>query len=106
MNLLLTLLISAIAIAIAAYITPGAHVDSYFTAFVVAVILAIVNITIRPVLQILTLPLNILTLGLVSIITNVLMVLLVAELVPGFTLSGFWTALIFAVILALVNMVF
>lgn len=105
MNILINLLISALAVAIAAYITPGASVDGYLTAIVVAVVLAIVNSTIGPLLKILTLPLNILTLGLVSLIINVLMVLLVAKIVPGFGLDGFWTALVFAVILALVNMV-
>ena len=105
MNFLLNLLISALAVAIAAYITPGATVDGYLTAIIVAVVLAIVNSTIGPILKMLTLPLNILTLGLVSVIINVLMVLLVARIVPGFGLDGFWTALVFAVILALVNMV-
>ena len=106
MNILINILISALAVAIAAYITPGASVDGYLTAIVVAVVLAIVNSTIGPLLKILTLPLNILTLGLISLIINVLMVLLVARIVPGFILDGFWTALVFAVILALVNIVF
>lgn len=91
--------------ALAAYITPGATVDGYLTAIIVAVVLAIVNSTIGIFLKILTFPINILTLGLVSVIINVLMVLLVAKIVPGFQLDGFWTALIFAIILALVNMV-
>lgn len=75
------------------------------TAIIVAVVLAIVNSTIAPVFFILTLPLNILTLGLFSIVINTLMTLLVARIVPGFEISGFWIALIFAVVLALVNMV-
>lgn len=75
------------------------------TAIIVAVVLAIVNATIGPFLKLLLLPLNILTLGLISLVINVLMVLLVAKIVPGFSLDGFWTALVFAVILALVSMV-
>lgn len=105
MRILLNILISGIAVAIAAYLTPGAQVDGYMTAVIVAVVLAIVNSTIGPFLKVLTLPLNILTLGLVSLIINILMVLLVARLVPGFEISGFWIALVFAVVLALVNMV-
>jgi putative membrane protein len=104
MTVILNLLLSAIAIAIASYLIPGARVDGYMTAIIVAVVLAIVNATIVPVLQVLTLPLNILTLGFFSLIINVLMVLLVARLVPGFEVNGFWVALIFAVVLALVNM--
>ena len=79
--------------------------DGYLTAIIVAVVLAIVNSTIGPFLKILTLPINILTLGLFSLIINVLIVLLVARIVPGFEITGFWVALVFAVVLALVNMV-
>ena len=105
MAIILNLLISGLAVAIASYLTPWAHVDGYVTAIIVAVVLAIVNSTIGPILKFVTLPLNILTLGLISLVINILMVLLVAKIVPGFTLDGFFSALIFAVILALVNMV-
>lgn len=105
MNTLINLLISGIAVAIAAYITPGASVDGYLTAIIVAVVLAVVNSTIWILLKILTLPLTILTLGLFSLFINILMVLLVARIVPGFHLDGFFTALVFAVILSLINMV-
>ncbi len=105
MAILINLLLSGLAIAIATYLTPGAHVDGYLTAIIVAVVLAIVNSTVGPILKFLTFPLNVLTLGLVSLIINVLMVLLVARLVPGFSIDGFFTAVIFAVILALVSMV-
>jgi putative membrane protein len=93
MNLFLNLLLSGVAVAITSYLIPGSQVDGYLTAFIVAVVLAIVNTTVVPMLQVLTLPLNILTLGLFSLVINVLMVLLVAELVPGFEISGFWVAL-------------
>ena len=105
MNTILNILVSALAVAIAAYITPGASVDGYLTAIIVAVVLAIVNSTIGVFLKVLTFPINVLTLGLVSVIINVLMVLLVTKIVPGFHLDGFWIALVFAVILSLVNMV-
>jgi putative membrane protein len=62
MNTLINLLISGIAIAITSYLIPGSHVDGYITAIIVAVVLAIVNLTIVPILEVLTLPLNILTL--------------------------------------------
>jgi putative membrane protein len=105
MAILINILLSALAVAITAYLIPGVTIDGYMTAIVVAVVLAIVNSTIGPLLKIITLPLNILTLGMISLIINVLMVLLVARLVPGFSISGFWIALVFAVVLALVNMV-
>lgn len=105
MAIVLNLLISGLAVLVAAYLTPGAHVDGYVTAIIVAVVLALVNSIIGPVLKLVTLPINILTLGLVSLIINILMVMLVAKIVPGFTLDGFWAAFVFAVILALVNMI-
>ncbi len=62
MNTLVSLLLSALAVAIASYLIPGVTVDGYLTAFIVAIVFAIVNITIVPILNTLTLPLNILTL--------------------------------------------
>lgn len=105
MAMVLNILISGLAVVIAAYLTPGAHVDGYVTAIIVAIVLAIVNSVIGPVLKLITLPINVLTLGLVSLIINILMVMLVARIVPGFTLDGFWAALVFAIILALINMI-
>ena len=82
MTVLINILVSGIAVAIAAYLIPGVGVDGYLTAIIVAVVLAIVNSTIGPFLKVLMTPLNILTLGLISVIINVLMVLLVARYVP------------------------
>jgi len=104
MTSIVNILIGGLAIALASYFTPGANVDGYLTAIIVAVVLAVVNSTIGPLLKTLMLPFNILTLGLISLIINVLMVLLVANIIPGFTIDGFWTALIFAIILSVINM--
>lgn len=106
MNILLNILVSAVAVALASYLTPGVRVDGYLDAVVVAIVLAVVNSTIAPLLKFMTLPLDIVTLGLVSIIINVLMVLLVGRLVPGFSVDGFWVALIFAVILSVISTTF
>ena len=98
-------IVSAIAIAISAYLIPGVSV-TLLGALVLAVVLGIINMFIKPVLTLLTLPLNILTLGLFSLVVNALLIMLAAMVVPGFSVSGFWTALIFALILSLVNAVF
>lgn len=92
--------------AIAAYLVPGVIVDSYRTAIVVAIVLALVNGFIGSILRLLTLPLNILTLGLVSFIITVLMIMLVDSLVDGFETGGFLATAVFAIILSLVNMAF
>ncbi len=105
MRFLFHWLVSALAIGVAAYLVPGVSV-TLFGALVAAVVLGALNLFIRPILLVLTLPINILTLGLFSLVVNALLVLLVSYLVPGFFVAGFGTALLFALVLAIVNWVF
>lgn len=105
MKLFLQWLISTIAILIAAYLVPGATV-TVAGALVLAIVLGILNLLLKPVLFVLTLPINVLTLGLFSLVINALLVLLAAYIVPGFAIAGFWSALFFSVVLTLVNWVF
>ncbi len=103
MQVLLSLILSGIAVLISAYVIPGVSVNGFFDAVVVAVILSVVNAVIRPVLSLLTLPVNILTLGLFSFVLSALMVMVTGAIVPGFTVTGFVAALLFAIVLSLVN---
>lgn len=103
MKFLISLLLSAVAVLAAAYLVPGVQIDGFVTALIVAVVLGLVNATIGYLLKLLTAPLNWLTLGLVSLIINVLMVLLVDSLIAGFSISGFWMAAIFALVLAIIQ---
>ena len=105
MKLFLHWLVAALAIGIAAYIVPGVNV-TLVGALIAAVVLGALNLFVRPILIILTLPITILTLGLFSLVINALLVLLAAMIVPGFSVAGFWSALIFAVVLAIINWVF
>lgn len=105
MNILINWLISALVILSAAYILPGVHVASFMTALVAALFLGIINAIIKPILIILTLPITILTLGLFTLVINALLVLLVAKIVPGFKVDGFWWALLFGLILSVANSV-
>lgn len=105
MKLFFQWLVAAIAIAIAAYLVPGVSITPIAIA-VAAVVIAALNLLIRPVLFILTLPLNILTLGLFTFVINALLVMLAAAIVPGFTIAGFWQALLFGIVLTIVNWVF
>ena len=106
MKIVINLFLSTLAVLIAAYIIQGVFVDSFFTALVVAVVLGIVNAIIKPIIKLLTLPITILTLGLFSLVISALMVLLTDAIVPGFTVSGFVPALLFGIVLSLVNYVF
>lgn len=103
MSILINWIVSALAILVASYILQGVHVDSFGVAFVVAVVLGIINAVIKPILIILTLPINILTLGLFTFIINGLIIILTAKLVPGFRVDGFWWALAFSIVLSIIN---
>ena len=106
MKFILEILLTGLAIMIAAYFIPGVHVNGYFTAVIAGILLALVNATIGLILRILTFPLNILTLGLVSFIISVSMVLLVSHLLDGFYVHGFLSAALFAIVLAIIKMIF
>ncbi len=97
------LVMHTLAILVAAYIVPGVHVDGILTSVVVAVVLGIVNAIIKPVLKLLTFPITLLTLGLFSLVINGLMIWLVSQLVSGFVVSSFMSAVLFSVALSVVG---
>ena len=106
MNFLAQLIVSALAVIITSLILPGVHIDSPLTGLIVAAVLAFLNAIVKPVLIILTIPITIITLGLFLLFINAGIILLVSNLVHGFSVSGFWTALLFSIILSLVTSVF
>jgi putative membrane protein len=108
MKFILHWFISALGIIIAAYLingfAPGSVViTSLWSALVAALILGVVNALIKPVLLVLTLPVTLVTLGLFALVINALMVMLVSGLTPGFKVSGFFTALVFSVVLSVLG---
>ena len=104
MQLLILWLINALAIIITAYLLQqGIHVTDFKAALIVALVLAIINATIKPLLLLLTLPITILTLGLFILVINALLILLTSSLVPGFQVDSFWWALLFSIVLTVVN---
>jgi putative membrane protein len=103
MRLLLKWLIMAASIIIAAYFIPGVRIGSFFSALWVALFLGVVNVLIRPVLILVTLPINILTLGLFTFVINAVLILLASSVIKGFEVAGFWWALLYSIVLSLVN---
>ena len=103
MSILINWLLSALVIFTLANILPGVRVDGFVTALAVALVLGIINAVIKPVILILTLPINLVTLGLFTFVINALLVMLVGSIVPGFTVSGFVWALVFSIALSIVN---
>jgi len=96
------LVTTSLAIIIVAYMLPGVKVESALSAIGIAIVLAILNFFVKPLLVLLTLPITILTLGLFLIVVNALIILLAAEIVPGFAIDGFWWAVLFSIILSIV----
>jgi putative membrane protein len=103
MNLLLRILITSGLVLLIAHFMPGVHVASFTTALIVAIVLGLLNIFIKPILVILTLPVTILTLGLFLLVINALMILLCTKIVGGFSVDTFWTALFFSIILSVLQ---
>jgi putative membrane protein len=103
--LLVHWLISAVSLLIVAYLISGIEVRGFGTALIAALVIGLVNATLGFILKVLTLPLTLLTFGLFLLVINALMLQLAAHLVPGFAVSGFWSAFFGAIVLSLVSMV-
>jgi putative membrane protein len=103
MKFLLKLLVSTIAVFISAYILPGVSVDTYTTALIVAVVLGVLNMFIRPLLVLLTLPITLVTLGLFYLFINAFLVYLATRVVPGFAVEPMWMTLVFGIVVSLIN---
>lgn len=100
MNLIIRLLLTAVAVVILAKFLPGVQVAGFTGAIIVAIVLALLNVILKPILIILTLPITVLTLGLFLLVINALIILLAANFLDGFAVSGFWTALLFSLLLS------
>jgi len=106
MNWIVRFLLNGLAVVLTAYLLPGVSVEDYWTALIVALVLSIANVILKPILIILTIPITVVTLGLFLLVINALMILLVDYLVAGFLVDGFWWALLFSLILSLFNSMF
>ncbi len=106
MNGIIRFLLSGLAVLLTAYLLPGVHVKHYGYALLVAALISLANIIVRPMLVILTIPITVLTLGLFLLVINAIIILLVDFLVTDFTVDGFWWALGFSLILSLFNSLF
>ena len=106
MRFFVQLFLSAIGVAIAAYLLPGVTVDDFITALIVSGLLAVLNYLVKPVLIIFTLPITILTLGFFLLVINAIIIIIADSVIPGFHVRGFWWALAFSLILSLINSVF
>jgi putative membrane protein len=96
------ILITSLAVIVVAYLLPGVSLSGVMSALLLALVLAVLNVFVKPLLIFLTLPFTIITLGLFLVVINALIIMLADKLVPGFSVGGFWWALLFSIILSLV----
>jgi len=100
MKTLLKVLLTAVAVVVLAKVLPGVSVDGYVSAVIVAVVLAILRFTVKPILIIFTLPITVITLGLFLLIINGIIILLADYFVSGFGVENIWWALLFSLLLS------
>ena len=103
MNLIIRLLVNAFAVFVLAYLLTGVSLDGYVSALIVAVVLSVLNLFVKPVLIILTLPVTIFTLGFFLLVINALIILIADKLIDGFGVSSFWTAMLFSILLSILQ---
>ena len=101
--MILKLFVNAVAVFLAAYLLRGVEVKNFWSAIVTAVLLAIVNAIIRPLLIVLTIPITVLTLGLFILVIDALLLMLVDALLPGLKIKNFWWAVGFSLVLSIIN---
>jgi putative membrane protein len=103
MNLIIRLLLNALAVFVLANILNGVDVDGYLGAIIVAIVLSLLNLLVKPILVILTLPVTIITLGLFLLVINALIILLADKLIDGFSVDGIWVAILFSILLSILQ---
>lgn len=103
MKLIIRLAINVAALLVVEYLVPGFVLSSIWTAIVAAIVIGIVNTLIKPVLQLIALPISILTLGVGAFLINVLLLWATSKFIPGFYIANFWVAVISSIVLSLVT---
>jgi putative membrane protein len=106
MKLIIEILLMGLAMLLGSYLVPGVHIDGFGNAIIAAILIALANATIGFILRLLTFPINFLTLGLMSFIITVLMILLVDSMMSGFNTSGFFAAAFLAIVVAIIKALF
>jgi len=103
MKLLARWIMGAMAVMAADWLLDGILVANFVTGMIVTAVLVMLNLVVKPLLVLLTIPFTLLTMGLFLLVINAVIILLAGEIVPGFTVDGFWPALWFSLIFAVVQ---
>lgn len=105
MGLIIRLFINAFALVLMTFLVPGLHLDSFSTALWAAFVWGLVNTLVRPIFSFFTFPLQLLTLGLFTLVINGIMLALTAKLVPGFSIQNFSSAFVGAIVLSIISLI-
>lgn len=97
------LVVNTLSVFAVSYILPGIEVDSFITALIIAVVMAVLNVTLKPLLILITIPFTLVTFGLFLLVVNVLVLYAAEALIDGFSIAGFWWALLFSILVSIVN---
>jgi len=101
MKIIIRIILTAILVLVIAHFMPGVTVANFTTSIIVAVVLGLLNLFIKPILVVLTLPVTFITLGLFLLVINAVMILLCTQIVGGFAVASFWTAFLFSIVLSI-----
>ncbi|GAB5555809.1 MAG: phage holin family protein [Schleiferiaceae bacterium] len=102
-GIFMSLVVNTLSVLAVAYVLPGVHVASAWDAFWVAIVLAILNSTLKPLLVIVTIPFTILTFGLFLLVINAMIIFFAEGVLDGFTVDGFWWAVLFSFLITALN---
>lgn len=97
------LIINSIVVFVGAYVLDGVKIKSFWTAIGVAILLGLINMFIKPLILLLTLPLTILTLGLFVLVINAWILMIIDKMIDGLTIKSFWWAVIYSIIISVLN---
>ncbi len=101
--IIIQLLLTALAVYISARFTPGVHIASYWSAIVVALVMTLLNIFVKPILTFISLPITLLTMGLFLLIINAIIILIASYLIGSFHVDGFGSAILFSVVFTIIS---
>ena len=104
LNMLLRWVLYSLAIIFIAWVIPGISVETFWTAMIAAIVIALINTFIKPIIQFISLPVNFLTLGLFTFVINALLFMLAGAITPGLEVDGFLSALLGSILLSLLSM--
>lgn len=103
MSFIPKLLLTSVAILIAGYLLPGIHVTTFWTALLVALVISFLNVFLKPVMVILTIPFTVITFGLFLLVINAIIIMIASSWVNGFMVDSFWWAMLFSIILSFIS---